>query len=404
MLNCMVYTILNKENLMTGLIRYILSKERNVSMTQLILLSNFQAHLYSPNKNEPEMKASVPPTESIRPIPPSPETICRALNISSVTIDWLAGDGSDRCYYRISSSQLPHSYVLMALSGKDAELLKSHGYEWIHISDLLAQHKITVPSTVRALPEHAAIIIEDYGDIMMETAAYNALSRSEEQELDKLYMTSFIILKKFLAIPKNSHAFWCQRKFDQSRLEWELHFFKSKFLENHLKLKLSKSEQSALEKDIETISIFLSSFPTYFVHRDFHSRNLMIHNQDLAVLDFQDARLGPASYDLVSVCFDSYVDLSLTKRLDLLEHGINTLSSENNTLSKEIRSQWPAVLLHRQLKAIGSFAFLTNEKLRGNYLKYLQPALDTLSHEAIVDTRWPFLSSELIRKIKEYTN
>ena len=110
--------------------------------------------------------------------PPPPRAICQALSISELTIEWLAGDGSDRCYYRISSPELMRSYVLMQLSGQDAKALRENGYEWIQVGKLLAKSDIFVPKTVATMPDYAAIIIEDYGDIMMESRVLDMLGKN----------------------------------------------------------------------------------------------------------------------------------------------------------------------------------------------------------------------------------
>lgn len=103
--------------------------------------------------------------------PPPPAAVAKALNISHLTIEWLAGDGSDRCYFRVRSPEIEDSLVLMQLSGTDAENLKKGRYDWVEISDLLRANQIAAPACVAILADHAAIIIDDYGDIMLETLA-----------------------------------------------------------------------------------------------------------------------------------------------------------------------------------------------------------------------------------------
>src|SRR5690606_9240723 len=101
--------------------------------------------------------------------PPPPEAVSKALKISSITIEWLAGDGSDRCYYRLRSPDLTEPLVLMQLSGTDAEALRADGYDWVKIARLLASKRIFVPNVVATMPDFAALIIEDYGDLMLES-------------------------------------------------------------------------------------------------------------------------------------------------------------------------------------------------------------------------------------------
>jgi hypothetical protein len=127
----------------------------------------------------------------------------------------------------------------------------------------------------------------------------------------------------------------------------------------------------------------------------------MLKEQDLAIIDFQDARLGPATYDLVSLCFDSYIPLTESERIDLLNLGLGVLRRQLPNLStQELEDGWRPMLLQRQLKALGSFSFLTNKKFRGNYLAYVSPALQTLSTKIIGDSRWNFISGPMLEQVQ----
>lgn len=333
-------------------------------------------------------------------LPPPPEwAIAQALGLEQVTVSWLAGDGSDRCYYRI---QCPKgSYVLMQLSGDDALQLQKDGYEWVKIGKLLHDHGIFAPQTVATLPEFAALVIEDYGDIMMETHALEALQKGQRQETLDLYRQAFAILTAFLKIEKPGTSKWRERSFDAARFDWELHFFQEQFLRGVLGWTLSAAEQKAFDAESAKLADSLAKASHYFVHRDFHSRNVMIKNGKLAVIDFQDARLGPPTYDLVSLCFDSYIPLRGDERRMLLAEGIDHMVDALPRLDKaQLLDEWGPMLLQRQIKALGSFGYLTVQKNRGNYLKNVEPALETLHVDNVGSPEWPFLSIDLIQEIQ----
>ena len=334
--------------------------------------------------------------------PPPPQALCAALKINAITIDWLAGDGSDRCYYRLSSPELPNSLVLMQLSGLDAEALKRGGYDWIRVADVLEHYRIPVPRVAAQLPDHAALIIEDYGDRMLEGQVFGYAALKDWNPVFKLYEGCAEVLSRFLAIPRNPESVWCQKQFDEERFVWELNFFMTKYGVPVAGFEFTETEEAEYQRDISALSKFLASNSKFFVHRDFHSRNVMVHNGQLAVIDFQDARLGPPSYDLVSLCFDSYVPLSAEQRTNLLKRGLEIFERDHGTMTtKIIRDEWKAMLLQRQLKAIGSFGFLTLDKNRGDYLKYVVPAVATLIDHDVGDDRWPFLSRTLLQRLKE---
>lgn len=337
--------------------------------------------------------------------PPPPHVLCQALGVPSISIDWLAGDGSDRCYYRLSLPDSTNTLVLMQLSGSDAEALRINGYDWINIANILDRHTIFIPRVVKALPDFASLIIEDYGNTMLETLILEESQSGLTQNILEHYDRSFEIIGKMLQIKPQNDESWCRRSFDQSRFAWELNFFNENYLSPVAKITLTESEAKDFNRDVGALSEFLGGFSHWFVHRDFHSRNLMVKNGKIALIDFQDARLGPSAYDLVSLCFDSYVPLTMDFRLKLIEKATLTIAQmAPHKAAAEIGEHWRPMLLQRQLKAIGSFGYLSLKKNRGNYLKYVKPALNTLIEPVVFDERWPFISGTLIQKLNLTTS
>jgi aminoglycoside/choline kinase family phosphotransferase len=332
-------------------------------------------------------------------LPPPPQAaLCKALKASHVTVQWLAGDGSDRCYYRLKLKDPAQSYVLMQLSGRDALALEEGGYEWIEMAKILQAQNIVTPKVICTLPKYAALIIEDYGNLMLEGLFKKSPGLSGPNR--KFYRSALDMSIKLLLIKKNPDDIWCQRSFDEERLRWELNFFKDKYLAPIAAINLSEQESLIFQKESTLLSKFLSQYSDYFIHRDFHSRNLMVEGDHLALIDFQDARLGPPAYDIVSIIFDSYVDLSHEDRLQLLTYAIDQVSTHLGQQHADIiKNTWKATLLQRLLKAIGSFGFLTLEKNRGDYLKYVSPAVKILLECDVIDSRWNFISNTLIAKI-----
>src|SRR5207302_2173835 len=90
----------------------------------------------------------------------------------------------------------------------------------------------------------------------------------------------------------------------------ELNFFARHFLEAYRGATLGDAERAAFEKEWLAINGELAAEPRVLCHRDYHSRNLMLHDGSLYIIDFQDARMGPDTYDLASLLRDSYVDFT----------------------------------------------------------------------------------------------
>jgi hypothetical protein len=85
-----------------------------------------------------------------------------------------------------------------------------------------------------------------------------------------------------------------------------------------------------------------------------------------------------------------------------MHQGLEALHTLGTDVGVSASEHWRAILLQRQLKAIGSFGYLTLVKNRGNYLRYVRPALDTLAHDLVYDERWPFLSGTLLERIRRF--
>ena len=330
----------------------------------------------------------------------SPKDILRKkIEAPGLQVNWLAGDGSDRCYFRLSDSEIGRSWVLMQLGDKDREALENQEYDWIHVQEILQKAGLPVPELYHVFPNYGEIVIEDCDNVMFEREVIKLSQKSDTHKIEELYLKAFDLIAKMLKISKSKHEVWCRRAFDKAKLSHELRFFIKHYLQAYLSINLSELETHQLERDVEALSSFLANRPQFFVHRDFHSRNLMINEDKLIIIDFQDAMLGPCSYDLVSLCFDSYVPINLEMRRKLLKEAKYFLSrTVDPILNQELTITSVAMLLQRQLKALGSFAFLTLEKNRGDYLRYSKPAIETL--EGTYDKRWPFLSGTLLEKIQ----
>ena len=330
-------------------------------------------------------------------MPPPIEVLAKELGISNLKVEFLAGDGSDRCYFRIQSPELTQSLVLMQLSESDAVKLRNNQYDWISICGILNRHGIFVPKLFKIILESSALIIEDYGDAMFESLIIQAVADRSFDKIQRKYIEASKIIGTLLGIRPSKSDIWSARSFNPEKFVWEMNFFKKYFLEMVCNITLDRGQDQQFQRESLDLANFLSGDSKWFVHRDYHSRNIMVKDDLLALIDFQDARLGPASYDLVSLCFDSYVPLSQEFRRKAFTQGVAEIEALSGPQATEaINTYFRPMLLQRQLKAIGSFGYLTNEKKRGNYLRYVRPALLTLEHDLVFDDRWSFLSEELI--------
>ncbi len=289
----------------------------------------------------------------------------------------------------------------MQLQGKDANELKTDSYAWMTIGHTLESAKILVPQIHSVLTDHSALLIDDFGNTTLDLRI--AELQDDDGKILPLYEMAAKIVCAFLKIKPDASSAWSKRAFDFKLLHSELEFFRIQHM--HTFPEFHNNRDSYLfNQDINALCLFISQLPQHFVHRDFHSRNLMYVDGNLGVLDFQDARWGPAAYDLVSLCFDPYVALDAAMREKIFQAAINTIEQAHGSkIRTELEDSWPAVLLQRLLKAIGSFAYLSRKGKR-DYRVYIEPALHTLRNFSGTNTQWPFLTEELIPRLIKLTD
>jgi aminoglycoside/choline kinase family phosphotransferase len=170
-------------------------------------------------------------------------------------------------------------------------------------------------------------------------------------------------------------------EFDVEKLLWELNYGRDHLMIKLCGIKLSEIEKRELEKVFMKICETLHAEPKYIAHRDYHSRNVMLKFGKARIIDFQDARLGPIQYDLVSLLRDSYVNMDEPIARELIGYYLDrrreikaTHPLEDISLEKFMRI-YEIQTIQRCFKACGSFSSFYN--LRGDvrYLKYIAPTL-----------------------------
>src|SRR5437762_2032029 len=160
---------------------------------------------------------------------------------------------------------------------------------------------------------------------------------------------------------------------------WELQFFTKHFLEAYRGAQITPAAREALAAEYAAIVEELASEPRVLCHRDYHSRNLMLHEGNLYIIDFQDARLGPDTYDLVSLLRDSYVDFTEAQIEELIAFFLamrgHTGQSDSAADRQEFRRRFDLMALQRNLKALGTFGFQTTSRGNPVYIQYIPRTL-----------------------------
>jgi NDP-sugar pyrophosphorylase family protein/aminoglycoside/choline kinase family phosphotransferase len=304
----------------------------------------------------------------------------------------IAGDGSDRKFYRFSSGPSGSTSIVMKGAGDLAAAQRGNA-QWLQVREHLAGCGIRVPEVLAELREVAAVVMEDFGDTTLAERVQELVVKEDFAGVEELYGQAAAIIATMLAAAIDDAHWLGECAFDQAKFNYELEFFLLHYVKNLAGVVLADAELAALRREIVALTHYLVQLPMRGVHRDFHSRNLMVcADGKLGVIDFQDMRRGPVAYDVVSLYFDAYVPLTLPQRYKLLEDGLATIC-RNTGMGRDLfsRDSWQAMLLQRQLKAIGSFAYLAVVKGKKNFLAYIAPAGEIVA--SVKNGRWPALSS-----------
>lgn len=277
-------------------------------------------------------------------------------NKKNLNLKILAGDAGSRQYFRIFSDN--ESYILMNYSN-DIESVN----DFLEVQTLLEKNKINCPKLISQDKDLHYLLLEDLTDYTLEQAF-------RDNNYIKYYESALKQLAKFhsKAVPTKSIK---DRFFDYEKLFWEV-----EFAIKHLNELFDVDVSDTLVKDeLSSLCTQLSNLSTVICHRDFHSRNLMIKNETVYFIDFQDARMGPWQYDVASLLYDSYVNLSEAEITHLLDFYHKSITFK---LEPEWKSNLDLQIIQRTFKACGSFASLKNIKNKDRYLQYLPKCFNLL--------------------------
>jgi N-acetylmuramate 1-kinase len=278
----------------------------------------------------------------------------------------LTGDASDRNYFRVIPSDGP-SIVLALHSGP----IEFASLPFANVADLLQHVPLPVPAVLDHDDAIGIIALQDLGDVTLQ-AHLGADSPSEHAALYR-QAVAFIDLLQRRGVELASDSYVPFRMaFDVEKLTWELEYFVRHFVVAFRGVVLRPAQQTALAEEWAAIVGELASEPRVLCHRDYHSRNLMVHDGNLYIIDFQDARLGPDTYDLVSLLRDSYVDITEPQLDDLVAYFLALKGIHDED---EFRRRFDLMALQRNLKALGTFGYQT--AVRGNpvYIQYIPRTL-----------------------------
>lgn len=280
--------------------------------------------------------------------------LTQTLNDSHYTLNPLTGDASFRRYYRLHYGQLRR--IVM-----DAPPDKETIAPFVQIGNALQQTGIKTPIIYAADVKQGFALLEDFGDALL-------LDVLTQHNADHYYQQALHTLITLQTCPVNNLP-----AFDEAHMMQEMRLCKTWFVEGYLQLTLSRQEEQLLHDTFTWLSSELAKHPVAFIHRDYHSRNIMLleNNTQLGIIDFQDAMVGPLAYDLVSLLKDCYIQWPREQVMQWVSafHRQSPLAQQL-TLPAFIRV-FELCGLQRHLKVLGVFCRLFLRDNKAGYLKDL---------------------------------
>jgi N-acetylmuramate 1-kinase len=282
----------------------------------------------------------------------------------------LTGDASDRRYFRVIPVDGPS--IVLALHAGPIEFAV---LPFANVADLMEQVPLPVPRILGYSDALGILALQDLGDTTLQAH----LGSAPPTEHAALYRQAVAFIDR---LQRRGAELACDKympyaiAFDVEKLTWELEFFTKHFVEGYRGAQIKGPARAELSREWGRIAYELAVDRRVLCHRDYHSRNLMICEGELHIIDFQDARMGPDTYDLVSLLRDSYMDITERDVDDLIAYFLalktGTPAEQEAT---EFRRRFDLMALQRNLKALGTFGYQTITRRNPVYIQYIPRTL-----------------------------
>jgi hypothetical protein len=294
------------------------------------------------------------------------------------TLEVASADASFRRYFRARAADA--SYIVM-----DAPPAHEDCRPFLHVARLFRAAGANAPEILAENLDEGFLLLTDFGNTTY-------LSALNEQTADRLYRDANAELVKIQLASRPDEL----PDYDEALLRRELMLFPDWYLAQHLKVELTDAQRQVMEQSFAAILANNRAQPKVYVHRDWHSRNLMVTEQDNpGVLDFQDAVYGPITYDLVSIYKDAYIRWDEDQVLDWVVRYWEVARKAGLPVAADFGDfyrdfEWMGV--QRHIKVLGIFARLYHRDGKSGYLKDMPLVMDYLRRacERYVGLR-PFL-------------
>jgi len=293
----------------------------------------------------------------------------KVLQTQAYTITPASADASFRRYFRVSLNGA--SYIVM-----DAPPEHEDCKPFVAVAELFFKAGLNVPKVIEQDIKHGFLLLSDLGDTTLLTAlnAPNGMELAADHYRDACN----VLIKMQLASQAEVLPLY-----NEALLTSEMQLFPHWYIGKHLNVSLTEQQQSVLTKTFSLLNQNILAQSKVYVHRDYHSRNLMVQesSHDLGVLDFQDAVYGPITYDLVSLLKDAYISWEEDQILDWAVRYWQSAKKAGLPVPDDVADfyrdfEWMGA--QRHIKVLGIFARLYHRDGKDGYLKDMPLVMDYL--------------------------
>jgi hypothetical protein len=311
----------------------------------------------------------------------------------------LTPDASTREYFRFPWKRKT------AIAAVYPEPFDPNFHPYLDVTRLFLESHLPVPEIFEVEASLGIIVQEDLGDRQLRLV-YESASEEECEAYKDQAINLIAQIQAATARAAERKSIASRLAFDEAKLSWELGFFFEHYFGSLRGEELPHGEAAELKVEMNDIAAELSARPRFLCHRDFHASNLMVDRKDkLRIVDHQDARMGPASYDLVTLLLDRQPQPpSLAEvrahRLFLLEErrrrGLEAIDPD------EFAREFRLMTVQRGLKAIGTFSCQTAVFGRGaTYAQFIKPTFQIVLQAAEWLGRFPALRKAITERIND---
>ncbi len=297
------------------------------------------------------------------------------------TLTEIAGDASTRRFYRAR--------------GKSATaVLIAHGQPLPADAPFFSNHRIMesiglpVPALLARSEADGLVLVEDFGDLTLQNQVGGPATVALAGDLydQACDMISLLQSRAPGAIRKDDFA--ARNALDRERFLFELDHFQRHFITGLRGLKPSGSDAAVLGVFFEQLASSCDLQARVYCHRDYQSRNLMVVQRRLKLIDFQDARMGPYTYDAASLLRDSSLDIDdeLTRRE--IDRLLAATAEPLGIGDEEFRRDFDIMALQRNIKDLGTFGYMATARGRREYLAYVPRTIASVRRTMVRDRRW----------------